>query len=119
VVLTGSDDHANAVVLAALIFAEESELAGVEEIRMRVEHAEHTGDSALVDGLVDVDGLGVVGLHDIQNAGKVADRGLEIVRRSCGGPDIGPVNPAQDCRYKEYCDYEENPTTLWFHPTLA
>jgi hypothetical protein len=119
VVLAGCDDHADAVILAALIFAQKSELARVEEIGVGVKHAEHAGDGALVDGLVDVDGLGVIGLHDVQNAGKVADGGLEIVRRGRGGPDVGPVNATQNCRYKEYCNYKENPTTLWFHPTLA
>src|SRR5260370_12829387 len=119
VVLAGGDDHADAVVVAALIFAEESEVAGVKEIGVRVEHAEHAGNGALVHGFVDVDGLGVVGLHDVQNTGEVADGGLVIVSGGRGGPNIGPVNAAQDCRYKEYRDYKENPATLWFHPTLA
>src|SRR4029077_15236889 len=119
VILAWGDDHADAVVLAALIFAEESELAGVKEIGVRVEHAEHARDGALVDGFVDVNGLGVVGLHHVQNAREVADGGLVVVRGGRGGPDIGPVNTAQDCGYKQYCYYKENPATLWFHPTLA
>src|SRR5258707_8726475 len=100
VVLARGNDHANAVVLAALVFAEKSELAGVKEIRVGVEHAQHTGDGALVDNFVDVDWLGVIGLNHVQNARKVAHGGLEIVRGGRSGPDIGPVNAAQDCRYK-------------------
>src|ERR1700687_3584575 len=55
VVLAGGDDHAYAVVLAALIFTQEGELAGIEEIGVGVEHAEHAGDGTLVDGLIHVD----------------------------------------------------------------
>src|SRR6267142_290894 len=94
VILAGSDDHADAVIFAALIFAQEGKLAGVEEIRVGVKHAEHTGDGALVDSLVNVDGLRVIGLHDVENARKVVDGALVIVRRGRGGPDIRPVNPA-------------------------
>src|SRR5258708_7599248 len=119
VVLAGGDDHADAVILAALIFAQESELAGVEEIGVRVKHAEHAGNGALVDGLVDVDGLRVIGLNDIQNARKIANGGLVIVRGGRGGPHIWAVNAAQDRRYKQDCYDKENPATLWFHPTLA
>src|SRR5882757_2999695 len=39
VVLAGSNDHAYAVVLAALIFAQECKLAGIKEIRVGVKHA--------------------------------------------------------------------------------
>src|SRR6266852_3957294 len=63
--LARSNDHSYAVVFAALIFAQEGKLTGVKEIGVGVQHAEHAGDSALVNSLVDVDGLGVIGLHDV------------------------------------------------------
>src|SRR6267142_2009027 len=94
VVLSRGNDHAYAVVFTALIFAQEGKLASIKEIRVGVQHAKHTGYGALVDGLVDVDRLGVIGLHDVQNTRKVVDGALVIVRRGRGGPDIRPVNPA-------------------------
>ncbi len=119
VVFARSNHHAHAVIFAALVFAQQRKLAGIKEIRVRIEHPEHPGDGTLIDGLVDVHLFGVVGLHDVQHARKVADGGLIVVGRGGGGSDIWPVNAAQDCRYNEYCHYEEQPATLWFHSTLA
>ena len=72
------DDHADAVVVAALVFAHLGVGLGIVEVGVRVEHAQHAGDGAVVDGgvgLVAVDGLGVVLLHQGVDVGK----GLEAV----------------------------------------
>jgi len=92
VVFAWGDDHADAVILAALIFAEKSKLAGVEEIGVGVEHAQHAGDGALVDGLVDIDGLSIVVLDDVEDAGEIADGGLVVVGGGGGGADGGAVD---------------------------
>ena len=60
------DDHADAVIVAALLFAHPGVGLGIVEIGVRVENAEHAGDGPVVDGrvgLVAVDRLGVVLLH--------------------------------------------------------
>ena len=57
------DHHADAVVVAALIFAHLGVGLGIVEIRVRIEDAQHAGNGAVVDGrvgLVALDGLGVV-----------------------------------------------------------
>ena len=79
VILARRDDHADAIIAAALVFTEERELARVKEIGVRVEHAEHAGDGTLVDLFINVDRIGVVGLHYVQNASELLDGGLVIV----------------------------------------
>jgi hypothetical protein len=107
VVFAGSDYHADAVILAALVFAQESELARVKEIGVRVEHTEHAGDGALVDGLVGVDRLGVVGLDDGKDAGEVADGSLIVVRVGCGGSDGRAVEAPEDSRDEQDYNYQD------------
>src|SRR5208283_4202040 len=53
-VFTGSNDHADAVILAALIFTEKSKLARVKEIGVRVEHTQHARDGTLIDNFIDI-----------------------------------------------------------------
>ena len=72
------DDHADAVVVAALIFAEAGVGLGIVEVRVRVEHLQHAGDGAVVDGVIGLvagDGLGVVLLYERIDISK----GLEAV----------------------------------------
>ncbi len=94
-IFAGSDDHADAVVFAALIFTEKSELASVEEIGVGVEHAQHAGDGTLIDDLVDIDRESVIGLDDIENFGEVHDGGLVIVGIRGGGADGGSIDGAE------------------------
>jgi hypothetical protein len=107
VVFAGSHNHADAIILAALIFAKQGELAGIKEIRVRVKHPEHAGDGALVDGLVGVDRLGVIGLDDGQDAGEVADGGLIVVRVGGGGADGGAVDASEDARDEQDYNYQD------------
>jgi hypothetical protein len=72
-----------------------------------VEHPEHTGDGALVDGFVGVDGLGVIGLDDGEDAGEVTDGGLVIVRSGSGGADGGSVDAPEDARDDEDYNYQD------------
>ncbi len=61
------DDHADAVVVAALVFAHAGIGLGIVEMRVRVKNLQHAGDSAIVDGVVGLvacDGLGIVLLDD-------------------------------------------------------
>ena len=54
VVLAGRNHHADAVILAALVFPQERKLPRIKEIRVRIEHAQHARDGPLVDRLIDV-----------------------------------------------------------------
>src|SRR5208283_2480313 len=97
-IVAGSHDHANAIVFAALIFAQERELALIKEIRVGIEHTKHAGDSALVHGLVHIDRLGIVALDHIQNFGEIADGGLRVVSGRTGGSHGRSIDAAKDGR---------------------
>jgi hypothetical protein len=61
------DRHADAVVVAVLIFAHLGEGFGIVEVRMGVEDVKHAGNRTVIDGFVDlvaVERLGVVLLDD-------------------------------------------------------
>src|SRR5208283_2935249 len=111
VVIAGSDDHAHAIIFAVLVFLEESELVGIEENGVGVEHTKHARNGTLVDGLVRVHGLGVVVLNDGKNRGEVADGGLVVVHVGGGGTNGGAVNAAKDSGDDEdYNDYDQAAT---------
>ncbi len=64
--------------MAALIFAQAGVGLGIVEVRVRVEHLQHAGDGAVVDGVIGLvagDGLGVILLYQRVDVGK----GLEAV----------------------------------------
>ena len=72
----GLDGHADAVVLAVLVFAHLGEGLWVVEVGVGVEDVEHPGDSAVVDGAVDfigVEGLGVVLLDEGVDVGELVE----------------------------------------------
>ncbi len=78
VVILLLDDHADAVVVAALVFAQAGVGLGIVEVRVRVEHLQHAGNGPVVDGVIGLvagDGLGVVLLYQGVDIGK----GLEAV----------------------------------------
>src|SRR5262249_19503901 len=102
VVFARSDNHADAVVAATLILAKQGELAGVKEIRVGVENAEHAGDRALIDFLVDIHRLCVVGLDHVQDASELLYGGLVVISRRGGGADGRAVNTSQNSRYEQH-----------------
>jgi len=72
------DDHADTVVVAALIFAHFGVGFGIVEVGVGVEDAEHSGDGAVVDcciGPIAGNGLGVVLFDD----GVYVSEGFEAV----------------------------------------
>src|SRR5580700_5090239 len=69
-VVTGPDCHAHAVILATLIFAQQRVGFGVEKVRVRIEHVEHAGNGAVVDGFVRVYRLGIVLLNEAVDVGE-------------------------------------------------
>ena len=58
----GLDAHADAVVLAVLVFAHLGEGLGVIEVGVGVQGVEHARDGAVVDGLVGLVGVQLVGV---------------------------------------------------------
>ena len=56
------DGHADAVVLAVLVFAHLGEGLGIVEVGVGIEDVEHAGDGAVVDGLVGLVGVEVLGV---------------------------------------------------------
>src|SRR5467141_4353509 len=102
VILARRDHHAHAVILPALVLAEQGKLLGIEETRMRIEHAQHAWYGALIDGLIYVDRVGIVVLDYVQDSGKVPHGRLIIIRRSGRGPDVGAVNAPQYGGYQQH-----------------
>ena len=86
---------------------------------MGIEDAEHAGNSALVDGFVDVHRLGVVGLDDVKCLGEIADGILVIVRGGGGGLDVRAVDAAKNGGEKENGNDEHQPAAFRFHAHLA
>ncbi len=108
-VVARPDGHADAVVLAALVFAQQRVGLGIEEIGVRIEHVQHARDRAVVDGLVGIHRLGVVLLDEGVDVGElleaVADVGVAGERRLLAGA-LGKQN-AQKSAGKEEKSYQE------------
>src|SRR5437762_2712099 len=106
-VFAGRNYHADAVIAAALVFAKQGKLAGVKKIGVRVEDAQHAGDGALVDLFVDIDRIGVVGLHDVQNSSELFDGRLVIVGGGGSSADRRSIYSAQDGGDQQYQNNHE------------
>ena len=81
------DHHADAVIVAALIFAQPGVGLGIVKIGVRIEYPQHAGDGAVVDGrvgLVAIDGLGVVLLHQRINVGERLQAVAKLALVGCG-----------------------------------
>src|SRR5580704_334700 len=59
-VVAWADGHADAVVFAALVFAQKRVGFRIKEIRVRIEHVEHARNGSVINGFIGVYGLGVV-----------------------------------------------------------
>ena len=114
-IFAGSDDHADAVIFAALIFTEKSELASIEEIGVRVEHTKHAGDGAFVDGFIGVHGIGVVGLDDVEDVSEIFDGGLVVVHVGGGGANGRTVDAAKDGGDDKDNDDDDQAATFRIH----
>ncbi len=58
--------HADAEVVALLVFAQQLIVARIEEIGMRIEGAWRARNGALINGLIGVDLVGEVLLHQVR-----------------------------------------------------
>src|SRR5215469_18410973 len=72
-IVARSDGHAHAVVLAALVLAQQRVGLGVEEIGVRIKHVQHARDRPVVDGFVGVHRFGIILLNDVVNLGKLLE----------------------------------------------
>src|SRR5579863_6842414 len=119
VVVPRRDDHAHAVILAALIFTEQGKLAGVKKVRVGIENAQHAGDCALVDLFVHVHRFSIVGLHDVEDRGEFAHGGLAVLGLAGGGSYRRPVNPAKHGRCDQYCENNDESAAILVHSDLT
>src|SRR5205814_6288963 len=71
-IIARPDGHADAVVLAALVFAEERVRLGIKEVGVRIEDVQHAGDGAVVDRLIGIHRLGIVLLDYAVNVSELA-----------------------------------------------
>ena len=93
-IVARTDGHAHAVILAALVFAHQRIGFRIEEIRVRIEGVQHTGDRAVIDGLV-----------RIQLFQAVLDLGVAGHRRLLAGT-LGKQN-SQEAAGKQKKNYQE------------
>ena len=101
--------HAHAVVFSLLFFLEEGVLLGVEEIGVRIQHAQHAGDRAVVDHLVGIHRLGVIALHDGQHVREGLYRVLHVVLSGSRRAHRRPIQAAQYRGNTQY-HYQDNDT---------
>src|SRR5258708_33518850 len=73
-----ADRHSNAVILSALIFAEQGIRLGIKKIRVRIQHMQHARNGAVVDRLAGVHRLRVVLLHDVVNLGDLLEAVTDV-----------------------------------------
>ena len=71
--------HADAVVVALLLFAHQLVFARIEEVGVRVERAQHARNRALVDGLIGADFVGKVGFHQGKHFAEIPHVIVEIL----------------------------------------
>ena len=78
--------HADSEVAALLLLAEEFIRLGIEEVRVRVQRAQHGGNGALVN-LVGIDLVGKVAFNNLVYLRKLLEAGAQILLglRSLGG----------------------------------
>ena len=76
--------HAHAVILAALLLAEQGIRLGIEKVRMRIERVQHSRDRPVVDGLLRVHGLGIVGLDDLVHLSELLQAVFNVGIAGCG-----------------------------------
>src|SRR6266850_6017661 len=84
-IVSRSHRHAHAVVLSALLFAQQGVRLGIEKVGVRIEHAQHAGNGPVVDGLLRVHRLGIVLLHQLVNLRKGAQAIVEVRDPRCRG----------------------------------
>ena len=108
----GRDGHADAVIFAALIFAQQRIGLGVEKCGMRVKHPQHAGNRAFVERLVGVHRHGVILLHHRQDVGELAYGVLQLIGARCRGAHCGAIDPAEDGGNDQHTKNEHRPTTF-------
>ena len=88
--------HADAVVVALLLFAQQLEIARIEEIGVRVERAQHARDSAFVDGFVGNQRIGEILFDELVKLGESLQAGADAIFVGGGGChfDARPINAA-------------------------
>ena len=111
--------HAHAVIFAALLFAQQRELARIEKVGVWIQDSQHPGDCALVEGVVGVNRHGVILLDEGQHSGEVPDSFLKIAgARGCGF-DRRPIDPAQHCGNEQNTNNQHRAALLRLHLRLA
>ena len=95
VVLARRHLHSYAIIFSVLIFTNQREGACIKEVRVRIENAQHSGDSPVINGFVGVHGLGVILLDNSQHTRKCADGVLKIPGIGRRGPRGSAVEPSE------------------------
>src|SRR5262249_18445968 len=108
--------HPNAVVLAALVLAQQRILLGIEEVRVRIEHVQHARNGSVINGLVGVDRFGIILLDQVVHLRElmqaVAHIGIAARRRR--GIELLAIQHAQEAagyKHKNYQDERATRTT--------
>src|SRR5436309_9074428 len=117
-IIARSNRHAHAVVFAALILAQQGIRLGVKKIRMRIEHVQHAGNCAVVNGLIGINRLGVILLHHIVDCGELAQAVayIRITASRCRRGNLLPEeHPQKSANYENENNQEECATRTKDH----
>ena len=114
-----ADGHPHAVVLAALVFAEQRISARIKKCGVRIENPQHAWDRTVVNGAVGIQRNGVIALNDRENAGELPNKVPKVIGVGGRGAYGGTVNPAEDSRKSQYSQNQQCSTPLRSHGNLT
>ena len=117
-IITWPHRHAHAVVFAALILAQQGIRLRIEKIRMRIEHVQHAGNRAVVNGLIGIHRLRVILLHHVVDCGELAQAvaDIRISASRCRRSDLLPEeHPQKSANYENENNQEECATRTKDH----
>src|SRR6266568_4406018 len=117
-IITRPNRHAHAVILAALILAQQGIRLGIEKIRMRIEHVQHAGNGTVVNRLIGIHRFRVILLHHIVDCGELAQAvaDIRITASRCRWGDLLPEeHPQKSANYENENNQEECATRTKDH----
>ncbi len=106
--------------MALLIFTQELVFARIEEVRMRVERAEHAGDGAFVDGFIGIHVVGEVLFEQAVRAGEGFQAGVDFIAIVAGDGrccmHLGSEDAANNGTKEDDCKEKEERPPFLGHP---
>src|SRR6185437_3307299 len=108
-VVARADFHAYAVVVATLVFLQQSVSFGIKKIGVRIKHMQHAGNCTVINRFVGIHGVGIVLLDDAVHVGKFlhAFANVGVTAGGRGGVDLLSEDQSQKTAKKQNENYQE------------